>query len=108
MSLLNIRLLFAFARFFFAIKKLCFCFLPHFDMFIFSLTRLSHTGQKFSKNIFYKGVQLCFETSLFEQNFDQYVAVYLVRKGTYKNAEENAHTFWRRKNLKKRTKSNTA
>ena len=37
-------------------------------------------GQKFPKTFFGKEVQLCFETSLFVQNFYQYVAVYLVSK----------------------------
>ena len=60
-------------------------------MFLFSsaflyvhiaLTRLLHNGQKFSRNNFYKGVQLCFEIWLFEQNFYQCVTAYLVRKWT--------------------------
>ena len=54
---------------------------------------VTYTEQKFSENIFCKGVQLCFETSLFEQNFYEYVTVYLVRKWTYKNAKEKAHNL---------------
>ena len=38
-------------------------------MFTSALTRLSHTGQEFSENIFCEGVELYFEISLFEQNF---------------------------------------
>ena len=42
---------------------------------------------------------------IFEQNFCQYITVYLVRKWTYNNADEKAHTFSpRSKNVKKRTK----
>ena len=74
-------------------------------MSISALSRLSRTEQKFSENIIGKGVQLYFEISLFEQNFFQYVAIYLVRKLTYKDVEEKAHTFSRTiTNLKKRTK----
>ena len=72
-----------------------------------ALTRPSHAGQKFSKNIFFKGVQLYFKIYLFEQNFYQYVAFYLVRKWTYKNAEEKGRTFSRTsKNLKNGRNSN--
>ena len=81
-------------------------FRPHFYMFISALTRLSHTGQKFSESIFGEGVQLCFEISFFEQNFYLYVKVYLVRIWTYKNAEEKARTFSRSKNLKKKADVN--
>ena len=78
-------------------------------MFISVLIRLSHTGQRFSEKVFCKGVQLYFEISLFEQNFYPYEAVYLVRKWTYENAEEKAHTFsTTSKTLKKNgRKSNT-
>ena len=71
-------------------------------MFIFALTTLPHIEQKFFENILvWSGTaQLCFEISLFEQNFYQYVTVYLVRKWTYKNADETAHTFSISKNVK--------
>ena len=73
-----------------------------------ALTKLSHTGQKFSQSIFGKGVQLCFEISFFEQNFYlySYVTIYLVRIWTYKNAEEKARTFSRSTNLKKKADVN--
>ena len=67
--------------------------------------RLSHAGQKFSEKKLFKGLQLCVEISLFEQNLDQYVAVYLVRKWTYTNAEEKAHIFFKKQKTKKRTKN---
>ena len=79
-------------------------------MSISALIKLSDTGQKVWENLFCKGVLLYFEISLFEQNFYQYVAVYVVRKWTYKSAEEKVHTFSRTsKNLKiNERKSNTA
>ena len=47
---------------------------------------------------------LSFIRKIFEQNFYQYITVYLVRIWTYKNADEKAHTFSKRsKNVKKRT-----
>ena len=66
-------------------------------MSISALTRLSHTGQKFSEtNVLLMGTAL-FEISLslfmhkiFEQNFHLFVTVYLVRIWTYKNADEKA------------------
>ena len=49
---------------------------------------------------------LSFIHKIFEQNFYQYVTVYLVRIWTYENADEKAHTFSRKsKNVKKRTKT---
>ena len=64
-------------------------------MFISALTRLPHTGQKFSTNIFLwrATAQLRFEISLFEQNFYQYVTIYLVWKRTYKNVDEKRILF---------------
>ena len=75
------------------------------------LTRLTHTGQKFSEKNFCKGVQPYFEISLlsfihkiFEHNFCEYLAVYCW--WTYKNADEKANTFLRRsKKVKKWTKT---
>ena len=56
--------------------------------------------KSFPKKNFCRGVHPYFEISLlsfihkhFEQNFYQYVPVYLVRIWTYKNADEKAHTF---------------
>ena len=103
-----------FLPFRFSVKKYA-LFHLHFYTSISALTKLSHTGQKFSKKIFLERVQLYFEIlllsfihNIFEQNFYLYVAVYLVRIWTYENADEKAHTFSRRsKNLKKRTKTDT-
>ena len=80
---------------------------------IFALTRQLHTGHSFPKKFFCKEVQLYFEISLLsfmhkivEQNFYLYTTVYLVQIWTYKNADEKAHTFWRRsKNVKKTDKN---
>ena len=76
-----------------------------------ALTRLTHTGQKFSEKNFCKGMQPYFEISLlsyirkiFEQNFCEYLAVYC--RWIYKNADEKANTFLRRsKKVKKWTKT---
>ena len=47
-----------------------------------------------------------FTKNFFRKTFVQYVTVWLVRIWTYKNADEKAHTFWKRsKNVKKRTKN---
>ena len=88
-----------FLRFCFSLNKYV-LFYPHFYMSISALTKQSHTGQKLSKKNFCKGVQPYFKISLssfihkiFEQNFNQYVTVYLVGIWTYKNAYEIAHTF---------------
>ena len=71
------------------------------------------TGQKFSEKKFlqrgtslYWNIALIFIHKIFDQNFHQYITVYLLRICTYKNADEKAHTFLRRiKNVKKRTKN---
>ena len=68
---------------------------------ISALTRLSHTGQKFSEKNFCKGVQQSyFELSLlslihkiFEQNVYHYVTVYLGQILTLKNVDKTANTF---------------
>ena len=72
----SVSFLFAFVRFFFSMKTGVFFVRILKIITISALTRQSHTGQKFLENIFYEGVQLYFEISLFEQNFYQYVAVY--------------------------------
>ena len=54
----------------------------------------------FRKYVFlkwYSTEQFCFEISLFQQHFYRYITVYLVRKWTYKNADERAHTISRTK-----------
>ena len=51
-------------------------------------SRLLYAGQKLSENIFCQEVKLCFETTVFEQNFYDFVAVYLAKIWTYKNAEK--------------------
>ena len=109
----SIRFSSVFLRFCSFLKKFA-LFHPHFYKSISVLIRQSHTGQKFSKKFFWKGVQLYFEISLlsfihkiFEQNFYLYTAVYFVPIWTYKNADEKARTFSRKsKNVKKRTKTN--
>ena len=67
-------------------------FHPHFYISISALTRLPHTGQKFSEKIFCKGVQLYFEILLlsfihkiFEQSFYLYITARMaVRYGTFR------------------------
>ena len=91
-DLRSVSFLFAFVRFFFSLKTRVFFVRIFIIIIISALTRQSHTGQKFSKNIFYEGVQLYFEILLFEQNFYLYVAVYSAKR-ICKNSEEKAHTF---------------
>ena len=84
-------------------------FRPHFYTSLSALTRLSHTGQKFSKKVFvkeyspivkYRTHRSC--TNFLNKNFHQYVTVYLVRISIYKTADKKMHAFSRRsKNVKK-------
>ena len=93
-----------FLRFCFSVKKYA-LFNPHFYMFLSTLTRLPHTGQKF----FVKGYSFILKISLcvvHTQNFYTkflYVTVYFVRIWAYKNADEKAHTFSRRSEKVKKT-----
>ena len=57
-------------------------------MSISAHSKLSYAGQKISENIFCQEVKLCFETTVFEQNFYHFVAGYLARIWTYENAEK--------------------
>ena len=74
-------------------------------MSISALSDCHMLDKSFPKKNCLKGLQLCFEISLFEQNLDQCVAVYLVRKWTYTNAEEKAHIFFKKQKTKKRMKN---
>ena len=49
--------------------------------------------KSFPKTFFCQGVKLYFKTIIFEQSFYHFVAEYLVKIGTYKNAEEKIHFF---------------
>ena len=75
-------------------------FHSHFYKSLSALTRQSHTGQKFSEKIFFKGLQLYFETSLLSfiglhKIFTYiYTTVYLLRIWSYKNADEKAHSVY--------------
>ena len=86
--------------------------------FLYVHIRTYHTmlDKSFPSNFFCKGVQFYFEISLssfiheiFEQNFDQYVAVYLVRIWTCENADDKEDTFHgeekTHENRQKRTKT---
>ena len=98
MDLHSIRFSSAFSVFVpFSPSKRMFFFRPYFlyGMSISVLTRLSHTGQKFSKKNSCEGIQLNVEMSLSSahaQNFYQYVLcsslpLYIVRILNYKNAD---------------------
>ena len=105
MYLPSIPVTFLFVRFFFSIKNYVFI-VRIFTAYVHIRTKQTVTYRtKVFRKHFCKSVQLYFEILLFERNIYQYVAVYLLQKQTYKNAEEKAHTFSRTsKNLKKRTK----
>ena len=84
-----------------------------FTLSICARIRLSHIGQKISKNIFCKEIQPYFQISLssfthkfLELHFYQSAAVYLVRICTYKNADGKAHILFHgeAKTLKKTSK----
>ena len=84
-------------------------------VYIHANQTVTYTGQKFSEQNFRKVVQPNFEIppsplicKIFEQNFHQYLAVYLVQIWTHKNADEKPGSFsWRSKNVKKRAKMDT-
>ena len=105
-NLYSIRFFVRFCQFFYVFAS------PGTSLSFFIRIFVSSYHKSFPKKIFCKMVQPYFEILLlsfihkiFEQNFCQYTTVYLVRKWTYKNANEKAHTFSpRSKNVKKKNK----
>ena len=107
-----------FCAFFLFLEKVC----SFSSTFLYVHIRTSQTvrySTNFSEKYFFEEVQRYFEISLlsfihktFEQNFYQYVTLYLVRIWACKNVDEKVHTFsWekqkRKKNRQNEQKSDT-
>ena len=98
-----------FLRFCFFLKKYA-LFHPHFYKSISVLSRLLYIDKNFVQKFSVSTIRAIFQNravplykKMFSENFCPiYVAVWLVRKWTYKTADAKAHTFSRRsKNVQK-------